>query len=314
MDQSSRVNSAQKIIVDLLTIREAQRTAARAIAAFATTNHPSTPPPTYQDHYNSYSIDNQQPRFEMNHPQAHLFDPHHSAQPQAQAAAPYSSYEDVDDTPPSISISITSSLSVKGSNNVVGMDTGSSAATIARSLVDAIKNTSMSAMGIPMIDEEGKPRTINVVVDAGVTVDGCDNIVGEEVAKMRLDVLRKKAGLDQKDKEKQNDEESEESEESEKSQEDSMKDEEGDEDDNKNGVDDDETEEEQENEDEEGEQEQRQEPKERNEDGDDSTTVVESAELADSSGDELASTNGKRRREITEGLNIIMNSKRPRLE
>ncbi|KAH8808214.1 hypothetical protein F5884DRAFT_360353 [Xylogone sp. PMI_703] len=316
MDQASRVNIAQKVIVDLLTLREAQRATARTLASLSAAHQASTPPPAYQDIYNSNSTRNNQGRqAEMNHPQAHLFDPHHRP---AAAAEGYSSYEDADETtPPSISINITSSLSITGSNNVIGMDTGRTAATIARALVDAIKTTSMSAMGIPMIDEEGKPRTINVVVDAGMKVDGNDNIVGEDVAKMRMEILRKRDNQDRKNKIKESDSESETSQEasvtdaaddsgsgsgSGSGSEGGSKAEDGDETEEQQS----ENEDERENQDEES--------KEGTEDAEDSTTVVESIEQGESSGDDLAPATRKRGPETFEGLNIMMdaNSKRPR--
>jgi hypothetical protein len=39
----------------------------------------------------------------------------------------------------------------------------------------------MARAGIPMIDEEGRPRPIDVQVDAGITVHGTKNTIGNSV-------------------------------------------------------------------------------------------------------------------------------------
>lgn len=297
MDPSSRVNTAQKIIIDLLTIREAQRTAARAIASLTGAEQPSTPPPAYQDHFERAPNVASQPQVNMNHPQAHLFAP----QQHSPTVDPYASYEEAEtETMPSISISITSSLSVNGSNNVIGLDTARNAATIGRALVDAIKNTSMSAMGIPMIDEEGKPRTINVTVDAGMRVEGRDNIIGEEIAMMRLDILQKQANRGKKrcanGQCKKAHEETPEERQAQKEEEEGQETNCADEDEDEEGDDDSDKDED-------------------NEADDDAGTVAGAVDVTEAKGDEASSTAPKRRRDSNEGLRIHMNNtKRPCLE
>jgi hypothetical protein len=89
-------------------------------------------------------------------------------------------YESPEDKPTSITISITAPLHIKGSNNLLAVNLTSHATAIAHSVIQALKEASMSRAGIPMIDEDGRPRTLDVKVDAGIRVEGERNVVGEK--------------------------------------------------------------------------------------------------------------------------------------
>ncbi|KAL7927880.1 hypothetical protein ACQKWADRAFT_278120 [Trichoderma austrokoningii] len=81
-----------------------------------------------------------------------------------------------------ISLRINTSVHVSSNNNLVCLnDTPASHANaIAKAVVQAIQENSSGQCGIPMIDEDGRPRPVKIEVDAGITVEGAGNIVGNE--------------------------------------------------------------------------------------------------------------------------------------
>lgn len=81
-----------------------------------------------------------------------------------------------------ISLRINTSVLVSKNNNLVCLaDTPASHANaIARAVVQAIQENSSGQCGIPMIDEDGRPRPVKIEVDAGITVEGSGNVVGNE--------------------------------------------------------------------------------------------------------------------------------------
>ena len=84
------------------------------------------------------------------------------------------------DGPSPISLRINTSVSISRNQNLVclGDSPRQHAAAIARAVVEAFRESSCG--GIPMIDEDGRPRPVNVEVEAGMTVEGTGNIVGTE--------------------------------------------------------------------------------------------------------------------------------------
>lgn len=61
------------------------------------------------------------------------------------------------------------------------------ATAISRGISDALHNMSYAdAQGIPMIDENGRPRPIKVTVDAPLTVLGSKNLLGERAVLERI--------------------------------------------------------------------------------------------------------------------------------
>jgi hypothetical protein len=79
-----------------------------------------------------------------------------------------------------IIIHISSPLTVIGNGNLVAIDTDKAAINIANTIARSLKAASVSSTGIPMIDEEGRPRPIEVRVDVGVKIDGTKNTIGEQ--------------------------------------------------------------------------------------------------------------------------------------
>ncbi|KAL6868657.1 hypothetical protein J3F83DRAFT_737913 [Trichoderma novae-zelandiae] len=81
-----------------------------------------------------------------------------------------------------ISLRINTSVLISKNNNLVCLtDTPASHANaIARAVVKAIQENSSGQCGIPMIDEDGRPRPVKIEVDAGITVEGSGNVVGNE--------------------------------------------------------------------------------------------------------------------------------------
>ncbi|KAH7162953.1 hypothetical protein B0J13DRAFT_25072 [Dactylonectria estremocensis] len=79
-----------------------------------------------------------------------------------------------------ISLRINTSVNVSRSNNVVCLASSPAdqANAIAQAVVKALHQGSSGQCGIPMIDENGAPRPLRIEVDAGLVVDGTNNIVG----------------------------------------------------------------------------------------------------------------------------------------
>lgn len=79
-----------------------------------------------------------------------------------------------------IHIIISTPLVLKGDNNLIAVDPATQSSKIAMAVVQALKQLSHGADGIPMIDENGRPRPLKVDVKAEVTVQGNKNVVGEQ--------------------------------------------------------------------------------------------------------------------------------------
>jgi hypothetical protein len=87
---------------------------------------------------------------------------------------------DMDSTPSPIIISISSPVTIIGHTNLLAIDPTEMGTNIAQSIVRSIKEASVCSAGIPMFDEEGRPRPIEIRVDAGIKVQGTNNTVGEK--------------------------------------------------------------------------------------------------------------------------------------
>ncbi|KAG6066034.1 hypothetical protein E4U32_006619 [Claviceps aff. humidiphila group G2b] len=89
---------------------------------------------------------------------------------------------DTDDSPPGIILRINSSVRISSNNNRVCINEtpAQHANAIARAVVHAIQENSAGQCGIPMIDEDGRPRPVRIEVDAGLEVHGEGNVVGHE--------------------------------------------------------------------------------------------------------------------------------------
>ncbi|CZT48184.1 uncharacterized protein RSE6_08848 [Rhynchosporium secalis] len=87
----------------------------------------------------------------------------------------------------SIRIKIFTPINVRGDGNLIAMDTAITATKIAQGVTDALFSmTYGDAQGIPMIDEDGRPRPIRVVVSAPLTVLGSKNLMGERAVMERI--------------------------------------------------------------------------------------------------------------------------------
>ena len=81
-----------------------------------------------------------------------------------------------------INITIRCPIVVKGDNNIIGIDTALNTNRIAHGIVTSLKTMSMSGNGVPMIDEDGRPRPITVTAIADITITGSRNMVGDKVS------------------------------------------------------------------------------------------------------------------------------------
>lgn len=86
--------------------------------------------------------------------------------------------DDDDEHLSSIHLKISNPIVVTGDNNLVAIDP-LSASKIAMAVIQALKQMSMEASGVPMIDEEGRPRPIKVDVAAELKIEGNRNVFGE---------------------------------------------------------------------------------------------------------------------------------------
>ncbi|CZS90653.1 uncharacterized protein RCO7_06804 [Rhynchosporium graminicola] len=111
------------------------------------------------------------------------------SQPAARAANDDDSSDSDDDEEglSSIRIKIFTPINVRGDGNLIAMDTAITATKIAQGVTDALFSmTYGDAQGIPMIDEDGRPRPIRVVVSAPLTVLGSKNLMGERAVMERI--------------------------------------------------------------------------------------------------------------------------------
>ncbi|KAI9171335.1 hypothetical protein HJFPF1_00817 [Paramyrothecium foliicola] len=85
-----------------------------------------------------------------------------------------------------ISLRINTSVNVSKSNNLICLAAtpADHANAIAQAVVQAIQRNSSGQCGIPMIDEDGRPRPVNIEVDASMVVEGSGNVIGGQDAIM----------------------------------------------------------------------------------------------------------------------------------
>ncbi|POS75333.1 hypothetical protein DHEL01_v206263 [Diaporthe helianthi] len=88
-------------------------------------------------------------------------------------------HEDEDEGSP-IELRITTTVQVAGDNNAIVL-TASPAAhakVIAEAVTTAVRQAGGMNGGIPMIDEEGRPRPLRISVSAGLNIEGSGNVLG----------------------------------------------------------------------------------------------------------------------------------------
>lgn len=90
--------------------------------------------------------------------------------------------EEDEDSGSPISLRINTAINVSSNNNLICITQtpADHANAIANAVVQAIQENSSGKCGIPMIDEDGHPRPLNIEVDAGMVVNGYGNVVGND--------------------------------------------------------------------------------------------------------------------------------------
>ncbi|KAK2745812.1 hypothetical protein CKAH01_06716 [Colletotrichum kahawae] len=80
-----------------------------------------------------------------------------------------------------ISLRISTRINVTCDGNLIALPSSPSdqANSIAKAVVKAIQGQDW-ATGLPMIDENGRPRPLKLDVDAGMTIKGSSNVIGTE--------------------------------------------------------------------------------------------------------------------------------------
>ncbi|ROT35586.1 hypothetical protein SODALDRAFT_320884 [Sodiomyces alkalinus F11] len=89
-----------------------------------------------------------------------------------------------------INLRISTRVNVSRDNNLIALPyfPSEQAGATADAIVRAFKRSTVMEGGIPMIDQDGRPRPVKIEVDAGITVEGSSNIIGTEA--IIADVLR----------------------------------------------------------------------------------------------------------------------------
>lgn len=95
-------------------------------------------------------------------------------------AASDDAQEDSGEEATPILIKIITPLIITGDNNLIAVDPSVQAAKIAMAVVSAMKQMSAGSAGVPMIDENGRPRQVTVEIQAEIKVEGSKNIIGEK--------------------------------------------------------------------------------------------------------------------------------------
>ncbi|CZR60917.1 uncharacterized protein PAC_10813 [Phialocephala subalpina] len=79
-----------------------------------------------------------------------------------------------------IALRIACPIVVVGNNNVVAIDAAKIATQIAKVMVKTLQDLAAGCSGVPMIDQDGRPRPVECRVDCKVKVNGNKNTVGEK--------------------------------------------------------------------------------------------------------------------------------------
>jgi len=88
--------------------------------------------------------------------------------------------DDDDNEDSNIVLRISAPLKITGDGNLITVDPSQAAARISLGVVQAVRQISLSDSGIPMVDHEGRPRPLKVVVKAETEIKGSKNLVGEK--------------------------------------------------------------------------------------------------------------------------------------
>ncbi|KAG9238709.1 hypothetical protein BJ875DRAFT_450141 [Amylocarpus encephaloides] len=81
---------------------------------------------------------------------------------------------------PAIHLRVSTPLHVSGNGNVVSINAADNAARVGFAVAQSLRQIGTVGGGVPMIDEDGKPRPIDVKVSAATVIRGSNNVVGEK--------------------------------------------------------------------------------------------------------------------------------------
>jgi hypothetical protein len=101
-----------------------------------------------------------------------------------------------------IHLKINTPLLIQGNNNHISIDTSVNAAKISLAVVNALRQMSNASGGVPMIDEDGRPRPIKIDVAAETRVVGSGNVVGDKAVSAKGGGAGEVQKVDGKEKEK----------------------------------------------------------------------------------------------------------------
>jgi hypothetical protein len=88
--------------------------------------------------------------------------------------------------PSSIQISLHLPTTIIGNNNTVLVSPFVDASAVMNGIFKAIKEASACSMGVPMIDEDGAPRRMNIKVDGAFEVRGNGNVLSDSLDAQRV--------------------------------------------------------------------------------------------------------------------------------
>ena len=99
--------------------------------------------------------------------------------------------DDEVDNRSALSINIRAPLTITGNKNLIATDPTAAANAIANGIVTALRGLAAGSQGVPLSDEDGRPRPLLVNVEAECTINGSENIFGERAVLSRLLDIRK---------------------------------------------------------------------------------------------------------------------------
>lgn len=100
------------------------------------------------------------------------------------ASPPVEIFDDEAEMLSSITINIKAVILVKGNNNTISVDPAITGSKLAVAVVSGLRQMGGSNLGVPMIDENGRPRPITVDVDGTIKVEGSENLMGDRAVHM----------------------------------------------------------------------------------------------------------------------------------
>ncbi|KAG4026504.1 hypothetical protein MFRU_040g00620 [Monilinia fructicola] len=121
--------------------------------------------------------------YRMQQGMPHPFPPQIEADTQAEDTEEQQQQEDDPYETNTFCLKVNSPLTIMGDNNIVTFHPAPQVQNIAEAVLKALVATSEGQRGLPMGDAEGNPRGIRLDITAAVSINGHQNIVGEEAVK-----------------------------------------------------------------------------------------------------------------------------------